>query len=170
MANYCTQFSEVIPHLTADEVAWLQRAFGPGGFDKSIRAAWAEEFGALWGEVMGPTFDYAFDEDAESGAHLWVYSEEGGDVDQVIRLVNGALVIAPAIGLKTPGREPGRGERWSRRVGAPGAERYFEVLQVERGWVFGFYHASLLVGGARRLPEFLVEYTRDGSGESCDRG
>jgi DNA-directed RNA polymerase subunit RPC12/RpoP len=94
MANYYTLFSEVIPHLTDGERAWLEWALrDPYEIDAQDYDAWMEEFGDVLEEVeeQGHGFGYRFGDDSEWGSHLWLFSEDSGNVDNVISLVHAFL-------------------------------------------------------------------------------
>jgi hypothetical protein len=104
MADYYTQFSEVLSHLTADEEAWLRQqlahvhVFGdkeyaddelPGNLDPD-KADWSgfrawRDREDLDGDTLG--FEYRFDSNGEWGCYLWMYAEESGEPESVAQLV-----------------------------------------------------------------------------------
>jgi hypothetical protein len=107
MANNYLQFSEVIPHLTRDEEAWLRQqleeiyVFGDCEYAsdqilKDLSLADADWSGfRLWRntEADDPDwlgFDWEFrdgDEWDDYGRHLWLYTEESGEPAHVAHLV-----------------------------------------------------------------------------------
>jgi hypothetical protein len=93
MPNYNTHFSEVIPHLTEEERAWLERALqDPGELGDQEYEAWREEFGDLFEEPeCGHGFGHEFDDDTEWGNYLWLYSDDSGSVENVLALVQAFL-------------------------------------------------------------------------------
>lgn len=106
MANYYTQFSEVLTRLTDEEEIWLRQqlayifVFGdaeytedelPGDLD-SRNADWSGY--RLWRGVEDADpdvleLDYEFRDDSpdEWGRHLWIFTEETGDPATVAYLV-----------------------------------------------------------------------------------
>ncbi len=110
MANNFLEFSEVLPHLTAEEERWLRNqlevvyVFGDhehieGSVPKGLDAANADWYGCrAWrdledydpddAEPVG--FEFRFhDDDAPEGwgRHLWLYAEEGAKLERVAHLV-----------------------------------------------------------------------------------
>ncbi|NQT37235.1 MAG: hypothetical protein HQ581_07085, partial [Planctomycetes bacterium] len=110
MAEHYVEFSEVIPHLTEEEAAWLRRqlevvcVFGDQEYTEDALpddlnrkdAEWTgcrayrsmEDYDPDFGEDAG--FEYAFsedDKDDEWGRHLWLYCEENGAADRAAHLV-----------------------------------------------------------------------------------
>ena len=109
MADNYVQFSEVLAHLTDAEVAWLRDQLQPVVIihDQELpadspavtvaehEATWRgprfllgcdDESG--WGDE--PEFSYEFslhEPQGQWGRHLWIYSQEYGNVDQVAQLV-----------------------------------------------------------------------------------
>ena len=109
MADHYVEFSEVIPHLTEEEAAWLRQQLEvvcvfedreyvedtlPDGLSRKD-ADWTgcrvyrsmENYDSDFGENAG--FEYAFsedDKDDEWGRHLWLYCEENGPVDRAAHL------------------------------------------------------------------------------------
>ena len=107
MANNYVQFSEVLPHLTADEETWLRQqleyvyVFGdeeyaadelPDGLNPDD-ADWQGFRGSRQLDDCDPAmleFEYEFcagDEWNDWGRHLWFYAEEAGEPAQVAHLV-----------------------------------------------------------------------------------
>jgi hypothetical protein len=110
MANDYLQFSEVIPRLTNQEEEWLQnqleivRVFDdkeypedelPDGLDPEhaqfvgCRAFRDMEDYDSSEEDAGFQYSFSTDEDNPEGwgCHLWIYADEGGDLDRVAHLV-----------------------------------------------------------------------------------
>ncbi len=110
MANYYTLFSEALPHLTADEEAWLRRqlefvrVFGdseypehelPDGLNLAD-ADWSghrlfltpHDYDTEYDEKRIGEYEFRDDDQKDGwGRHLWLYAEEGGDTDLVAAMV-----------------------------------------------------------------------------------
>jgi|APSaa5957512622_1039677.scaffolds.fasta_scaffold54449_2 hypothetical protein len=105
MSDMYRVFSQIIPELTAAEVAWLKanlvslydmfEKFGagdnPNDFPEIV--AWREEFGFGPDDIIEdidswPNFGF---EIGEPGGELWIYSDEGGDLEHVISLTQAFL-------------------------------------------------------------------------------
>lgn len=111
MANNYLSFSEVLPQLTESEETWLKLqleivyAFGDqeyaeGSVPEELYPEDADWHGCrayrnlegfdpeIDGESVG--FEYAFHDDRDSpdgwGRHLWIYAEEGADLERVAHL------------------------------------------------------------------------------------
>jgi hypothetical protein len=110
MADYFTQFSEVVPNLTAEEEAWLRRqlevvhVFGDRSFTEEELPDGLKVADADWSghrlflkpegcdaeEDGNRICEYEFQDDdrpARWGRHLWLYTEESGDPESVADLV-----------------------------------------------------------------------------------
>lgn len=111
MANNYLSFSEVIPHLTPDEEAWLRKqletvhVFGdreyaedevpqdldPANADWSGCRAWRDldDYDPEDGEPVGFQWEFHDDHDTPDGwdRHLWLYTEEWGNPSRVAHLV-----------------------------------------------------------------------------------
>jgi len=109
MANHYLQFSEVLPHLTGDEERWLRQQlevvslFGdqeyvkdsvPAGLDPA-EAAWTgcrayqdlDGYEPDFGEEAGFSYRFSDDPHGEWGRHLWLYTDESGDLERLAHLV-----------------------------------------------------------------------------------
>jgi hypothetical protein len=110
LANNYLQFSEVIPRITPAEEQWLDEQLAviyvfdgeeydeehlPAGkalneADYGGCRAFRDVEGGEWGDEEAG-FEYSFDTDEGGpenwGRHLWIYAEEGGDVERVAHLV-----------------------------------------------------------------------------------
>jgi len=108
VANNYLQFSEVIPHLTEEEEAWLQEqlevvyVFGdreyteeriPDELDEAPDwegcRAWRdlEEYNPDSDEPVGFQYEFCEPDTDELGRHLWIYAEEWGYPSRVAHLV-----------------------------------------------------------------------------------
>jgi hypothetical protein len=111
MANNYLEFSEVLPHLTDDEEAWLRsqleivsvvgdRQYAEGEVPNDLDGAGDEWCGCrAWRDLEGfdpdddePIgFEYEFHEDHNTpdgwGRHLWLHAEESGSPQRVAHLV-----------------------------------------------------------------------------------
>lgn len=105
MANNYLQFSEAIGHLSIAERDWLQRqleavyVFGDREYAEDevpddLSTAYATWCGCrVFRDLPGVDseddagFQYEFGEHENLGQHLWVYADEGGDLDRVAHLV-----------------------------------------------------------------------------------
>jgi len=111
MANNYLEFSEVLPHLTAEEEAWLRsqlevvsvfgdREYAEGEEPSDLDCAEGEWYGCrAWGDMEGYDpddgepigFAYEFHDDHDTpdgwGRHLWLHSEESGRPERVAHLV-----------------------------------------------------------------------------------
>ena len=110
MANNYLELSEVLPHLTAEEEAWLReqlqcvyifdgREHPEDGLPSDLDAADADWYGCrAWrdlegydpeGEPVG--FAYEFDGDHDTpdgwGRHVWLHAEESADLERIAHLV-----------------------------------------------------------------------------------
>lgn len=91
MANYYTQFSEVIPNLTEEEKAWLERALQDTDLlSDNEELEWENAFGDIF--EHGVQFEHQFIENPNSsyGNYLWVHASEGC-VEELIALVQAFL-------------------------------------------------------------------------------
>ena len=105
MANNYLQFSEAIGHLSIEERDWLQRqletvcVFGDHEYAEDEIPDNLSTADATWCGCRAfrdlpdvdsdddAGFEYKFGEDEQLGRHLWVYADEGGDLDRVAHLV-----------------------------------------------------------------------------------
>jgi hypothetical protein len=110
LANNYLQFSAVIPRITLAEEQWLDEQLavvyvfdGEESGDGHLPAgkalneakfagcrAFRDVEGGEWGdEEAGFEHSFGTDEDGREnwGRHLWIYAEEGGDVERVAHLV-----------------------------------------------------------------------------------
>ena len=94
MANTYTQFSQVIENITDEERAWLienttspEDRFSPE--DEEAMHNWATELGLPHEECpYWPDFGAIIEDDKQ---RLWIYSEESGNLDNVVILVQAFL-------------------------------------------------------------------------------
>jgi hypothetical protein len=101
MADTYVEFSQVLSHLSTDEVSWLQNQLdivyvldGKEGADPAD-ATWTgcrafrdmEDPDLEFDEDVG--FDYSFSDEVhkEWGRYLWIHSEQNGSMDRVAYLV-----------------------------------------------------------------------------------
>ncbi len=109
MADNYLEFSEVLPQLTEAEIAWLRYQLQPvvmvndqehllGSLPVEIdenQATWRGprflrdcDDVTGWGDEIEFAYEFSIDErDSGWGHHLWLYSEEYGNIDQVALLV-----------------------------------------------------------------------------------
>lgn len=110
MADNYLQFSEIVPRLTAEEEQWLRHQLEvvwifagqeyaedqwPDDHDPSQAQfigcrAYRDLEGFEPDEYVGFNFEFGTDDDEEPvgwGRHLWVYADEGGDLDRIAHLV-----------------------------------------------------------------------------------
>lgn len=107
MADCYLQFSEVLPHLTDEEQAWLQHQLAPvcvfDGREYSMEelSGSRDVDSAVWRgcrvfrdlELEGADndgeagFEYAFSEDIDWGRHLWFHADEWGCLKRLAHLV-----------------------------------------------------------------------------------
>jgi hypothetical protein len=94
MANTYTQFSQIIENITDEERAWLllnldspEDRFSPE--DEVAMYKWADEIGLPHDECpYWPDFGAVLEDDKH---RLWIYSEESGNLDNVVILVQAFL-------------------------------------------------------------------------------
>jgi hypothetical protein len=104
MANNYLQFSEVLDGLTEPEHRWLQEqletifVFGDREHTSKNLPADLSEDDATWTglrvlrdfpdhEGCETDFEFAFCNEPDTGQHLWLFAEEGGDPGQIGHLV-----------------------------------------------------------------------------------
>ena len=80
MADYWTHFSFAIPDLTEAEIAWYHENFDD---EDKAAAIFSDEPDTDWGYL---SVKVESDDDG-----LWIYSDESGDVDQAVRIVQAFL-------------------------------------------------------------------------------
>jgi hypothetical protein len=109
MANNYLLFSEVLPHLTDSQIAWLQEQLQqiyviqgrqyleeevPAELDAD-QAEWSgcrafldmADYDAEFDEGAGFEYRFHLEPDEDWGRHLWLYAEESGNVSRVAHLV-----------------------------------------------------------------------------------
>jgi len=111
MTNNYLEFSEVLPHLTAEEERWLReqlesvcvfgdREYAQDELPSDLDAADADWSGCrAWrdleghdpddGEMIGFECEFHADQDTPDGwgRHLWLHAEEGADLERIAHLV-----------------------------------------------------------------------------------
>ena len=111
MANNYLEFSEVVPHLTAEEETWLRKqlqcvyVFGSQEFTEDelpsgLHGEDADWYGCrAWrdlqgydpddGELFGFAYEFHDDHDTPDGwgRHLWLHAEEWANLEQLAHLV-----------------------------------------------------------------------------------
>jgi len=106
MAESYLEFSQVLPHLSAEEAQWLQdqlevvhvidgTEYTEDNLPENTDGAWIgcrayrdlEDYDGQYGGDVG--FEYALheDDDEDWGHHLWLYSQDHAYLDRVAHLV-----------------------------------------------------------------------------------
>lgn len=92
MANNYTQFSEILTNLTCEECAWLKQELEEEFIEDAYESEEATEAAvfAYCNEKCvedpdcWPEFSYVLEEEEEGvDRHLWIYSDECGNVEQI---------------------------------------------------------------------------------------